>query len=171
MGDYLSGRRTFSEELIDGAIRNKTRFKFNPITFFECKQIVRQLKSNKPFGPSNILACAIKVCLNIIAEPLSYLINAFLAEGRFPNHLKRAHVVPLYKNGDTEEPNNYRPISITSVISKIFGKVIRNQMIEYLNKQNHLSPIQFGFRAIFSTTDVFCMPLKISDQILTTIKW
>ena len=153
LGDYLGGIRTFSEELIDGAIRNKTTFKFNPITLFECKQIVRQLKSNKPLGPSNIPAWALKDCLNIIAEPLTYLINAFIEEGRFPNHLKRAHVVPIYKNGDTEEPNNYRPISITSAISKIFEKVIRNQMVEYLNKHNYLSPIQFGFRAKFSTTD------------------
>ena len=153
MGDYLGGIRTFSEELIDGAIRNETKFKFNPITLFECKQIVRQLKSNKPLGPSNIPAWALKDCLKIIAEPLTYLINAFLEKGRFPNQLKRAHVVPIYKTGDTKEPKNYRPISITSAISKIFEKVIRNQMVEYFNRHNHLSPIQFGFRAKFSTSD------------------
>ena len=100
LGDCLGGIRTFSEEPIDGTIRNKTKFKFIPITFFECKQIVRQLKSNKPLGPSNIPAWALKDCLNFIAEPLSYSINAFLEEGRFPNHLKRAHVLPLYKNGE-----------------------------------------------------------------------
>ena len=48
LGDYLGRIRTFSEEFIDGSIRNKTKFKFNPITLFECEQIVRQLKSNKP---------------------------------------------------------------------------------------------------------------------------
>ena len=67
---------------------------------------MRQLKSNKPLGPSNIPAWALEDCLNIIAEPLTYSINAFLEEGRFPNHLKRARVVPIYKNGDTEETNN-----------------------------------------------------------------
>ena len=97
MGDYLGGIRTFSEELIDGAIRNKAKFKFNPITLFECKQIVRQLKSNKPLGPSNTPAWALKDCLSNIAEPFTYLMNAISEERRFPNHLKRAHVVPIYK--------------------------------------------------------------------------
>ena len=106
LGDYLGGIRTFSEELIDGAIRNKTKFKFNPITLFECKQIVRQLKSNKPLGQTNIFAWVLKDCLNIIADPLTYLKNAILKEGRFRNHLKRAHVVQIYENGDTEESSN-----------------------------------------------------------------
>ena len=57
------------------------------------------------------------------------------------------------RNGDTKEINNYCPISITSANSKIFEKVIRNQMVEYLDKHNHLSPIQFGFLSKFSTTD------------------
>ena len=151
--DYLGGIKTFSEELIDGAIRNKTKLQFIPITPVECKQIVRQFKSNKPLGPSNNPAWALKNCLNIIAETLTYLLNAFLEEGRFPNHLKRADVVPIHTNGDTEEPNNFRPISITSTISKFFEKVIRNQIFEYFNKHNHLSPIQFGIRAKLSTFD------------------
>ena len=114
---------------------------------------MKQLNSNKPLGPSNIPAWALNDCHNIIAEHPTYLLNAILEEGRFPKHLKRAHVVPIYKKGDTEEPNNYRSISITSAISKIFERVIRNQMVEYLKKHNHLSPILFGFRGKFSTTD------------------
>ena len=109
-------------------------FNLNSLTLSECEQTVKQLNSNKPLGPSNIPAWAHNDCLNIKAEPLTYLINAFL-EGRFPNHLKRAHVVQIYRNGDTEEPNNYRAMSITSAISKNFEKVTPNQMVEYLNEQ------------------------------------
>ena len=153
LGDYLGQNRPYEEEFFNETRENVDKFKFTPISIFECKKIVRGLNSNKPLGPSTIPAWAIKDCLNTVAEPLTYLINAFLEEGRFPNHLKSAHVVPIYKNGDTEEPNNYRPISITSALSKIFEKVIRNQMVEYLEKYNIISPIQFGFRAKFSTTD------------------
>ena len=117
MSDYSGGIRTFSEERIDGPIRHKTKFKFNPNTRFECKQIVKQSNSNKLLGPSNFPAWAVKDFLNIIADPLTYLINALLDERRFLNHLKRAHVVQIYKTGDTEEPNKYRPFSITSAIS------------------------------------------------------
>ena len=57
------------------------------------------------------------------------------------------------KKGDTEDPSNYRPISITAAISKIFEKVIREQIMEYLNKNKLLSQVQFGFRKNFSATD------------------
>ena len=114
---------------------------------------MRSLNTKKPLGPSNIPAWALKDSLNVIAEPLTFLINAFLEQGKFPNHLKRAHVVPIYKNGDAEEPNNYRPISITSALSKVFEKLICNQILEHLERNNLLSQIQFGFRAKYSTTD------------------
>ena len=92
--------------------------------------------------------------LNVIGEPLKFLTNAFLQQGKFPNHLKRAHVVPIYKNGDAEEPNNYRAIPITSALSKVFQKkLICNQILEHLERSNLLSQIQFGFRANYSTTD------------------
>ena len=115
--------------------------------------MVRKLNSNKPLGPSNIPAWALKDSVDIIGEPLTFLINAFLHEGRFPNHLKRAHVVPIYKSGDIEDPTNYRPISITSALSKVFEKVIQNQIVEFLDDTKLLSPHQFGFRANFSTAD------------------
>ena len=71
-------------------------------------------------GPSNIPAWALKDCSNILAEPLCFLINAFINEGIFPEHLKRAHVTPILKKGNSEDPNNYRPISITCALSKMF---------------------------------------------------
>ena len=80
------------------------------------------------------------------------MLNAFSEEGRFSNHRKRAHVVPIYQISDTEEPNNYRPISTTSAVSKTFKKVIRDQIVEDFDKHNHLSPMQFGFHAKFPTT-------------------
>ena len=79
-------------------------------------------------------AWALKDCLNVIAEPLTFLINAFLAAEKIPSHLKRAHNIPIYKKGNTEDPSNYRPKSITSASSKIFEKVIKDQIDDYLGK-------------------------------------
>ena len=76
-------------------------------------------------------AWALKDCLNILAEPLCDLANTFIQEGRFPNHLKQAYVIPIHKKGDCEDPNNYRPISITAALAKIFEKVLREQMSNY----------------------------------------
>ena len=154
LGDFIGQCKFFKEETFNiSSIPNFAKFSFHPVTLYECKKIVRSLNTKKPLGPSNIPAWALKDSLNVIAEPLTFLINAFLEQGKFPNHLERAHVVPIYKNGDAEEPNNYRPISITSALSKVFEKLICNQILEHLERNNLLSQIQFGFRAKYSTTD------------------
>ena len=76
-----------------------------------------------------------------------------LKKGIFPNHLKQAYVTPVYKKGDPDDPNNYRPISVTAALSKILKKYIGDQILNYLNENRVLSPIQFGFRPKYSTTD------------------
>ena len=112
-----------------------------------------QLNKNKPLGPSDIPAWALKDCLNLLAEPLCFMINAFIEDGKFPEHLKQAYVIPIFKKGDNEDPDNYRPISITSSIAKVFEQILREQMNEYLERNKLLGPMQFGFRAKYSTTD------------------
>ena len=68
-----------------------------------------------------------------------------------PNDWKIARVVPLFKSGNRQEMNNYRPISILPVISKIAEKVVYHQLSSYLDANNLLSPCQSGFRKNFST--------------------
>ena len=107
-----------------------------------------------------------KDCRNVIAEPLCYVIIAFIIEGKFPNHLKHALVSPTYKKRDREDPCNYRPISLTPALSKNFEKVLRKQMNEYLKENQLLSETQFGFRARFSTTDALLYATETIRKIL-----
>ena len=153
LGDYLGDSKNFTDFLDDLEFTNIRTFRFQPINLFKCKTFLKEINCRKPLGPCDVPAWALKDCLNIIAEPLTFLINAFLAADNFPSHLKCAHVVPMYKNGDTEDPSNYGPISITSALSKIFEKVMKDQIDDYLEKNQLLSPIQFGFHRGFSTTD------------------
>ena len=53
------------------------------------------------------------------------MINAFIEGGKFPEHLKQAHVIAIYKKGDNEDPDNYRPISITSSLASVFEQILR----------------------------------------------
>ena len=169
LGDYLGKTSENYTADIEPLMKDNIVFKFQPISIFTCKKFIKQLNINKPLGPSNTPAWALKDSMNVIAEPLCFMINAFLEEGRFPNHLKQAYVTPIFKNGDTEEPKNYRPISITSALSKVFEKVIREQITDYLNKNNILSNLQFGFRSKYSTTDAPVLATKTIRKKSMTI--
>jgi len=58
---------------------------------------------------------------------------------------KVANITPIFKKGDRKDPSNYRPVSLTSVVSKILEKIIRDGVVEHLHKNNLLSKNQFGF--------------------------
>ena len=81
-------------------------------------------------GSCDVPAWALKDCLNIIADPLTFLVNAFLAAEKFLSHLERAHNIPIYKNGDTDDLSNNRPISITS--ANFLKKVMKDQIDDFL---------------------------------------
>ena len=153
LGEYLGQTRQYINNTSKEIKNNNKKFSIQPISLFECKKHLKRLNKNKPLGPSNIPAWALKDCLNLLAEPLCFMMNAFIEEGKFPEHLKQAHVIPIYKKGDNEDPDNYRPISITSSFAKVFEQILREQMNEYLERNNLLGPLQFGFRAKYSTTD------------------
>ena len=106
LGDYIGlKQKTFNEEIETRDKANVT-FKFQPVTIFACIKFGKELNINKPLGPSNKPAWALKYSISVIAESFCFLINAFLNEGNFPSDLKQAHVCPIFKKGDTEDPNN-----------------------------------------------------------------
>ena len=79
--------------------------------------------------------------------------NQSIKELSFPKSLKKAIVIPLFKKGDTEDPDNYRQISLTPCISKIFETLLREQIVDYLWSLKLITNTQYGFRKRFSTTD------------------
>ena len=166
LGDFLGQPTTYNKPA-NGM--NRMEFTFRPITLHQCRKLIQNLNLNKPLGPSNIPAWALKDSINIIGEPLTFLVNAFLQECRFPNHLKRAHIVPIFKNGVVEDPNNYQPISTVSAISEIFEIVFQNQIIEYLDASKLLSTSQYEFTVKFLTADALLyatetIPSDIDDK-------
>jgi hypothetical protein len=86
-----------------------------------------------------------------IAYSLTKLINLSLTTGMFPNEWKKANVLPLFKKGDKKLIGNYRPVSLTSCISKIAERVIFKYLYNYLNYNNIISKFQSGFKPGDST--------------------
>ena len=84
-------------------------------------------------------------------DGLTFIINQSITNGIFPNAWKRARVSPIFKEGRRTDPNNYRPISVLPVVSKLIERVVFNQLYEYLNNNNLLTESQSGFRPMFST--------------------
>ena len=86
-----------------------------------------------------------------VSKPLTLIINEMLATEIFSDVLKKSNIVPIFKKDDSSLLTNYRPISILPTISKIFERVIYNQLYEYFNTNNWLVEEQYGFCTNHST--------------------
>ena len=82
---------------------------------------------------------------------LAYIINLAFETGIFPDILKTTKMIPIFKKGDQQDCNNYRPISLLSNIGKIIEKLIHKRLFKFLNSNNCLFNYQFGFRNHHST--------------------
>jgi hypothetical protein len=88
----------------------------------------------------------------LIANQITYIFNLSFSQGLFPQLLKSAIVTPIHKSGSKLDPGNYRPISILTLFSKLLEKLFYNRLISFVNNHNILHPLQFGFRADYSTS-------------------
>lgn len=112
----------------------------------EISSIIRSLKSKDSVGYDGICTKAIKYVYDIIASPLTHIINLSISNGVYPDKLKPVIIKPIYKKGNKNDINNYRPIALASIFSKIFEKVIYESLYNYLEKYNIFADEQLGFR-------------------------
>ena len=91
------------------------------ISIAEATNVIRSLKESSP-GWDNIPAFILIQCIDCFIKPLTHIINRSFIEGIFPKELKLVRVIPIYKAGDSTTITIYRPTSILTCFSKIFGK-------------------------------------------------
>ena len=117
------------------------------------KQKVKTLKTNKAVGPNNIPTKILKTYSKSLSKPLSELINLSFAQAKFLTILKIVKVMPIHKQGDKSECDNYKPLSLISNISKLLEKLVHERLYSFLEKEKLLFEGQYGFRNKHSTTD------------------
>jgi len=93
----------------------------------------------------------LKIAAPAISDSLTIIFNRIIETGVFPDNWKTSKVLPLYKKDDRRDMSNYRPISILSSVSKLFEKILYNQLYAFFEDNNLLNSKQSGFRARHST--------------------
>ena len=127
------------------------------------KKVIMNLDLSNASGPDCILVVVLKNCEPELSYILAELFNKCLKESCFPDCWKVSSVVPVFKNvGERSTPKNYRPVSLLSVISKVFEKLENNRIVDQLEKCGLFSDFQYGFRSSRSTADLLTV---VSDRI------
>ena len=122
------------------------KLKVDEISENDITKYLRSLDPNKSTGADEISARLLRECQDELVLPLKLIFNKSLREKIVPNQWKCANVTPIFKKGNKCEAGNYRPISLTSVISKIFEKILREKMTSFLENHNLILDTQHGFR-------------------------
>ena len=122
--------------------------------------VLKSLNVNKSPGPDGIHPKILRELCNELSYPLKVLFDKTMNEGKLPKGWKEAEVRPIFKNkGSKSSPGNYRPVSLTAVICKIFEKFVRDALCKHFTDNNLLSEEQYGF----------CKGRSCTTQLLVTL--
>ena len=146
-------RASLCNDVTSSVKKVSNRMKFKMVSESHVCKLVSVMKPKTSSGVDSLSNLLLKQIINVIKEPLTLVVNKSLLEGSYPDILKLAKVIPLHKGGETCLSDNYRPISLLPVLSKVLEKVIYEQTVNYLNENNILYPRQYGFRSKHSTSD------------------
>ena len=128
-----------------------------PVTPKMVKKIIINLDLSKASGPNCIPVVVLKNCEPELSYILAELFNKCLKESCFPDCWKVSSVVPVFKNvGERSTAKNYCPVSLLSVYSKVFEKLVNNGIDDHLEKFGLFSEFQYGFRSSRSTAEILC---------------
>ena len=139
---------TYHDFLINPCLHN---FTFQPIRDETILNIIDKLKPKKSLSHDGLSTKLLKFIKHATSNVITLIVNQSLNTGIFPDKLKCAKVIPIYKKGDDTKLDNYRPISILPAISKIFERVIFDQLYDHFHQNNLFFSSQYGFKKKHST--------------------
>ena len=136
-----------NSSVLPAKVTFKTQSRLNSICFEEddILKIITNLNVDKAHG-HDISIRMLKICDSVVVEPLSLIFKNCIDCGIFPNLWKKSHIIPTHKKNYKRCINNYRPVSLLPICSKIFKRIIYNPAYLYLENNDLLNPHQPGFR-------------------------
>jgi Reverse transcriptase (RNA-dependent DNA polymerase) len=123
-----------------------TMLSLKRITATQIRRTIDELPSKASSGHDGISTAMLKKSPMAVMKALEMIFNSSISAGQFPDAWRYAIVTPVYKRGDIFDPGNYRPIALLPLISKVFEKLINQQLRDYLQSNNILNEAQHGFR-------------------------
>lgn len=129
-------------------------FVFPSISVEQVKASIKKLKQKKATGSDNIPSYIYKGCSDFLCTPLVKIFNLSIINGIFPDRLKEASITPIFKSGNRNEIENYRPISVLNSLSKIFENILYDIILNEF--QNSFASQQHGFLPNLSTVTNLC---------------
>ena len=115
-------------------------------TTYDIIRAINEMKHSSASPNNGIPACIFKNCKKALALPLKLFWEKSFNAGIVPSDYKLQQIVPIYKKGTKTDPANYRPVSLTSHVIKIFERVLRLKLVDYLEFNNIIQSNQHGFR-------------------------
>ena len=127
---------------------------------------IKKMKNNKSLGIDGIPPKLLKEIVEQISATLAKVFNLSLEEGIVHSEWKEANITPLFKKGPRNKPENYRPVSLTSVVCKLLETLIRDHMVEFLVKHKLINTSQHGsgfLKARSCLTNLLCFWQKLQS--------
>ena len=124
---------------------------FKDIEIHEILEEIRNICEKKAMGFDNIPPKIIKWAPELFASILQIIFNKCLSAGYYPQNMKIARVVPIHKEGDINDVNNYRPISILTQFNWLFERIISKRLMNFFESNKIITTKQFGFLKKHST--------------------
>ena len=163
--DYFSDCLNRIDSFVESSNCPFDSFEIPYMSVVEVLNHLKNLNVNKSTGLDNFHARLLKIAAPVISISLTYIYNLFIYKKEIPFLFKCAKCIPIYKSGSVDDPNNFRPISILSVLCKPFEKHINYHLSNFFERSKFFHPCQSAFRKGHSCETAL---LNITESLYST---
>ena len=146
---------------------NSDELSFSKVTYNDVITELKAIRSDCSAGFDNIPVSLIKVMTEYLASPLTHVINTGIEQNTFHKQWKIGKITPIPKCDQSSQPDDYRPVTVLPILSKVYERLIAKQIIQHVNRNNIYKSTMSGFRRNHSTTTLM---LKIRDDIIKAME-